>query len=79
MHNFMYKASCDSRNDATESENESTEVNYHKLNKKQKAIFNQIETHYTNTISGHQVELLRILIMGTAKTRKSYPIKAIMS
>jgi ATP-dependent DNA helicase PIF1 len=78
-HDFVHKASCDSRNDATETEDESTEVDYQKLNEKQKTIFNRIETHYTNTISGHQVEPLRILIMGTAGTGKSYLIKAITS
>jgi GTPase SAR1 family protein len=70
------KASCNSRNDDTEDENETSEM-YQNLNEKQKIIFDRIETHYKNTIFGHQVEALRILIMGTAGTGKSYLIKAI--
>src|SRR4051812_41749781 len=50
---------------------------YQNLNKKQKIIFNRIVTHYNDTILDHQVEMLRILIMRTARTRKSYFIKAI--
>jgi hypothetical protein len=76
-HKFVQQASRDSRNNDTEDENETSDIMYQNLNEKQKIIFNRIVTHYNDTILGHQVEALRILIMGTAGTRKSYLIKAI--
>ena len=52
-------------------------MNYTTLNKKQKQIFKRIESHYLNMTAGHQVEPLKIMIMGTAGTGKSYLIKSI--
>ena len=75
-YDFVHQASCNGENYDIEDENES-DIVYQNLNEKQKIIFNRIETHYNNTILGHQVEALRILIMGTTGTRKSYLIKAI--
>jgi len=47
------------------------------LNEKQKRIFKRIEKYYNDTILRHRVEPLRIIVMGTAGTGKSYLIKAI--
>jgi len=52
-------------------------VDYTTLNEKQKQIFKRIESHYLNMNAGHQVEPLKIMIMGTAGTGKSYLIKSI--
>ncbi|CAG8559029.1 9051_t:CDS:10, partial [Scutellospora calospora] len=52
-------------------------VDYQTLNEKQKIIFDRVESHYHNVLKGFQVELLRIIIIGTANTGKSYLIKAI--
>ena len=71
----MQQASNSARNDNREEENESIE--YQNLNENQKKIFNRIETHYNNILTHNQVELLRILVIGTAGTGKSYLIKAI--
>ncbi len=69
------KASNYSRNNVREEENETIE--YQNLNKNQKKVFNRIETHYNDILACNQVELLRILVMETAGTGKSYLIKAI--
>ena len=71
---FVHQASHNSRNDDIEDEDENMHQN---LNEKQKIIFDRIEKHYNDTISGLQVDALRILIMGTVGTGKSYLIKAI--
>src|SRR5581483_10677334 len=73
--NFVQQASNSARNDNREEENESIE--YQNLNKNQKKIFNRIETHYNNILTHNQVEPLRILVIGTTSTGKSYLIKAI--
>lgn len=53
-------------------------VDYQTLNEKQMIIFRKIETHYNAIITNHnQVEPLRLIIMGTAGTGKSYLINAI--
>jgi len=53
-------------------------VDYRTLNENQMAIFRKIETHYNTIIANHnQVEPLRLIIMGTAGTGKSYLINAI--
>ncbi|CAG8744435.1 8928_t:CDS:2, partial [Cetraspora pellucida] len=52
-------------------------INYETLNKKQKTILDRIECNYIANILGKCVEPLRIIIMSTAKTKKSYLIKAI--
>ena len=52
-------------------------VDYQTLNEKQKIVFKRIESHYHNILMGHQVEPLRIIIMGTAGTGKSYLIEVI--
>ncbi|EXX69416.1 Pif1p [Rhizophagus irregularis DAOM 197198w] len=53
-------------------------VDYQTLNEKQMIIFRKIETHYNAIITNHnQVEPLRLIIMGTAETSKSYLINAI--
>jgi ATP-dependent DNA helicase PIF1 len=77
VQDFVQQASNDSGNKDIGSEDESTECNYQNLNEKQKLIFERIEAHYHNIMSGQQVDALRILIMGTAGTGKSYLIKAI--
>ena len=71
----MNQASNYSRNNVREEENETIE--YQNLNENQKKVFNQIETHYNDILTCNQVEPLRILVMGTAGTGKSYLIKAI--
>ncbi|PKY50790.1 hypothetical protein RhiirA4_467442 [Rhizophagus irregularis] len=45
-------------------------IEYQNLNER-------IEKHYNDTISGQHVKPLRIMIMGTARTGKSYLMKAI--
>jgi len=52
-------------------------VNIQKLNNKQRTVFNRIETHYNNILVDKRSEVLRIIIMGTAGTGKSYLIRAI--
>src|SRR5437868_1252498 len=44
---------------------------------KNKVIFMQIENHYNAILSGQQTKALRILVMGTARTGKSFLIRAI--
>jgi ATP-dependent DNA helicase PIF1 len=53
-------------------------ANYHTLNDNQMKIFKRIESHYSTLIMnpGH-VELLRLIVMGTAGTDKSYLINMI--
>src|SRR6266496_4311680 len=59
------------------NDNDITDIEYQNLNEKQKRIFKRIEKHYNDTILKHRVEPLRIIVMGTAGTGKSYLIKAI--
>ncbi|CAB4427786.1 unnamed protein product [Rhizophagus irregularis] len=52
-------------------------IDYRKLNENQKKIFTRIESHYNDILNGKKVKALRIMIMGTAGTGKSYLIKMI--
>ncbi|CAB4412397.1 unnamed protein product [Rhizophagus irregularis] len=52
-------------------------IDYWKLNENQKKIFTRIESHYNDILNGKKVKALRIMIMGTAGTGKSYLIKTI--
>ena len=52
-------------------------VDYDSLNEKQQIIFKRIKSHYHNTLTNPQTEPLRIVIIGTAGTGKSYLIMAI--
>src|SRR5205814_952585 len=57
---------------------ENLNVDYHTLNDKQKIIFKRIESHYNEFVANqNHVEPLRIMIIGTAGTGKSYLINAI--
>ncbi|PKB95961.1 hypothetical protein RhiirA5_435717 [Rhizophagus irregularis] len=56
---------------------ENLTVDYQTLNDNQKKVFNRIEPHYYDVLVEHQVEPLRIIVMGTARTRKTYLIEAI--
>src|SRR4030095_1430489 len=57
---------------------ENLNVDYHTLNDKQMTIFKRIESHYSNFVRNHnKVDPLRVIIMGTAGTGKSYLINAI--
>ena len=58
-------------------EKDDNTVNIQKLNNKQRTVFNRIETHYNNILIDKRSEVLRIIIMGTAGTGKSYLIRAI--
>ena len=58
-------------------EKDDNTVNIQKLNNKQRTVFNRIETHYNNILVDKRSEVLRIIIMGTAGTGKSYLIRAI--
>jgi hypothetical protein len=74
---FVQQASSNGTNDANDNENIDELFDYESLNEKQKKIFNRVESHYKNVLTGIQVEALRIIVMGTAGTGKSYLIKAI--
>jgi len=69
----VHEASNNNTNNA-ETDNS---VDYENLNENQKKVFNRIETHYDNILTGRPVEPLRIIVMGIAGTRKSYLIRAI--
>jgi ATP-dependent DNA helicase PIF1 len=77
VNDFVKQAASDNNNGNIRNDKDSTEINYDSLNQKQKTIFKRIEKHYEDTILGQQVEPLRIIVMGTAGTGKSYVIKAI--
>ena len=47
------------------------------LNENQKKVFKRIESHYNDILGSNQVEPLRIIVMGTAGTGKSYLIGTI--
>ena len=59
--------------------NEEIYVDYQTLNEKQWNVFKRIEDHYSNKLAGHSVEVLRIIVMGTAGTGKTYLIKGIQN
>ena len=52
-------------------------MDYQSLNDNQKMVFKRIESHYQNVLAGHQDEPLKIIVMGTAGTGKTYLIDAI--
>ncbi|GES78967.1 ATP-dependent DNA helicase Pif1-like [Rhizophagus clarus] len=52
-------------------------VDFQTLNVKQNSVLKQIELHYNNILMGKEVEALRMIIMGTAGTGKSYLIRVI--
>ena len=52
-------------------------MNYRTLNENQKIVFKRIESHYHDALEGHQDEPLRIIMMRTAGTSKTYLIEAI--
>ncbi|CAB4431124.1 unnamed protein product [Rhizophagus irregularis] len=60
-----------------DDEEESIIVNYQTLNNNQKILFKRIESHYHDALARRKVEPLRIIVMGTAGTGKTYLIKAI--
>ncbi|CAG8720815.1 17502_t:CDS:1 [Cetraspora pellucida] len=69
------------RNEETmDFENITTDIlDFRTLNEKQMEIFKRIEAHYiAATVDHNNVEPLRIIIMGTAGTGKSYLIKAVV-
>ncbi|GBB91785.1 hypothetical protein RclHR1_19170003 [Rhizophagus clarus] len=66
-----------SRNCRINAEKENIIVDYQMLNSNQKIIFKRIESHYNDVLNGHQIDPLRIIVMGTAGTGKTYLIKAI--
>jgi hypothetical protein len=71
--NLIREASNTAINDLEKDDS----IDYESLNEKQKIVFNRIEAHYNNILTGNSVEPLRIIIMGTAGTGKSYLIRAI--
>jgi hypothetical protein len=68
-----------SRESRINAEKEKSTVDYQSLNDNQKKIFKRIESHYQNVLAGHQDEPLKIIVMGTAGTGKTYLIDAIRS
>ena len=52
-------------------------LDYQTLNEKQKLVFKRVESHYGNMLKDNQTEPLRIIVMGTAGTGKTYLINAI--
>ncbi|CAG8502458.1 12012_t:CDS:2, partial [Cetraspora pellucida] len=74
--NFVRQASGSSRT-ANRDDLDSEIIDYETLNENQKSVINRAELHYCNILTGNQIEPLRIVVMGTADTGKSYFIKAI--
>ncbi|CAG8821888.1 19167_t:CDS:1, partial [Cetraspora pellucida] len=72
---FISQAS--SNNQINDANLNSVIVDYQTLNEKQMAVFKHVESHFYSVLAGCQVEPLRVIIMGTAGTGKSYLIKAI--
>ena len=54
-------------------------LDYQTLNEKQKLVFKRIESHYDDMLKDNQTEPLRIIVMGTTRTEKTYLINAIRS
>src|SRR5205823_11240396 len=67
---------CSDRENGHKS-NEKEGIDVRNLNQKQKVVLTRIESHYNDVLMGKQVDPLRIIIMGTAGTGKSYLIRAI--
>jgi len=66
-----------SRNWKNTKEKECDSIDYQNLNENQKKILDRIESHYNDILRGNQVEALKIIVMGTTGTGKSYLIRAI--
>ncbi|CAG8779204.1 3691_t:CDS:1, partial [Racocetra fulgida] len=66
---FIQKASNHNNNVFETEENKSSIidiVDYQTLNEKQRIIYNKIESHYENILRDHQIEALKIIVIGTA-------------
>ena len=74
---FVNQASGSEQLNGEEEEKEDPNLNYETLNEEQKRVFKRIERHYDDILADQQVDPLRIIVMGTAGTGKSYFIKAI--
>src|SRR5277367_6414695 len=74
--NFINDASSKDRNYDNRFEDDDL-VDIQTLNENQKSVLNCIESHYGDILTSKQVEPLRMIIMGTAGTGKSYLIRAI--
>lgn len=74
--NFISNALGKDQNHEYRSE-EGNLIDVQTLNEKQKLIFDRIETHYNDILMDKEVEPLRMIVMGTAGTGKSYLIRAI--
>lgn len=61
----------------TQVRNVSANIDRSTLNEKQRLIFERIESHYIAVVSNQPIEPLRMIIMGTAGTGKSYLINII--
>ena len=70
---FVHEVSSTSRNAAKGNDN----INYETLNENQKKVIKRIESHYNDILTGIQMVPLRIMIMGTVGTGKSYLIRTI--
>src|SRR3954452_7986152 len=57
--------------------NEKDSIDIRNLNQNQNQVLTRIESHYNDILIGKKVDLLKIIIMGTAGTGKSYLIRAI--
>jgi len=66
-----------SSNISNVGEKDDDSVDYQTLNNNQKRVFKRIEAHYNDILAGHKVDPLKIIVMGTAGTGKSYLIRAI--
>src|SRR6266542_5922936 len=67
------------RNSRPNEKKEDLIIDYQTLNDIQKTIFKRIESHYQEVLAGHQAKPLRLIVIGTAGTGKTYLIKAIRS
>ena len=54
------------------SEKSNVSVDYQMLNDNQKMVFKRVESHYYDVLEGRQSEPLGIIVMGTARTKKTY-------
>ena len=70
-----FVASIKNRNNSGEMPDDL--VDYQKLNENQKKVFKQVKVHYQNILMDHQIEPLRIMVIGTTRTRKLYLIQTI--